>query len=96
MLSKIIIEAALNAELDANLGYDKNQITGSDNSRNGFTSKTMQTEDGQFEIDMPRDRNGDFEPKLVKKKSATYAFCGRQGHAFLYTRIIHARHRRHV
>lgn len=67
MLSKITIEAALNAELDDHLGYDKNEITRSDNSRNGYTSKTIQTEDGQFEIDTPRDRNGDFEPQLVKK-----------------------------
>ena len=67
MLSKITIEAALNAELDDHLGYDKNEITGFDNSRNGYTSKTIQTEDGQFEIDTPRDRNGDFEPQLVKK-----------------------------
>ncbi len=67
MLSKITIEAALNAELDDHLGYDKNEVTGSDNSRNGYTSKTIQTEDGQFEIDTPRDRNGDFEPQLVKK-----------------------------
>ena len=67
MLSKITIEAALNAELDDHLGYNKNEVTGSDNSRNGFTSKTIQTEDGQFEIDTPRDRNGDFEPQLIKK-----------------------------
>lgn len=67
MLSKITIEAALNAELDDHLGYNKNEITGSNNSRNGYTRKTIQTEDGQFEIDTPRDRNGDFEPQLVKK-----------------------------
>lgn len=67
MLSKITIEAALNAELDDHLGYDKHEITDSTNSRNGYTSKTIQTEHGQFEINTPRDRNGDFEPKLVKK-----------------------------
>jgi len=67
MLSKITIEAALNAELDDHLGYDKNEITHSSNSRNGYTRKTIQTEDGQFSIDTPRDRNGDFEPQLVKK-----------------------------
>lgn len=39
MLSKITIEAALNAELDGYLGYDKHKITGSTNSRNGYTSK---------------------------------------------------------
>ena len=67
MLSKITIEAALNAELDDHLGYDKNEITGSDNSRNGYTSKPFQAEDGQFEMDTPHDRKGDFEPQLVKK-----------------------------
>jgi len=67
MLSKITIEAALNAELDDHLGYDKHEVSDSSNSRNGYTSKTIQTENGQFEIDTPRDRNGDFEPKLVKK-----------------------------
>ena len=61
MLTKITIETALNAELDEHLGYDKHAITGADNSRNGYTSKTLQTEDGQFEINTPRDRNGDFE-----------------------------------
>lgn len=67
MLSKITIEAALNAKLDDHLGYDKNEISDSDNSRNGSTRKTIQTEYGQFEIDTPRDREGEFEPKLVKK-----------------------------
>ena len=67
ILSKIAIEAALNAEPDDHLGYDKREVTGSNNSRNGYLTKTIQTEDGQFEIDTPRDRNGDFEPELVKK-----------------------------
>jgi transposase-like protein len=67
MLSKITIEAALNAELDDHLGYDKHEISSSTNSRNGYTRKTIQTEHGSFEIDTPRDRKGDFEPKLVKK-----------------------------
>ena len=67
MMSKITIEAALNAELDDHLGYDKHEVTDSGNSRNGYSSKTILTEDGPFEIDTPRDRNGDFEPKLIKK-----------------------------
>ncbi len=67
MLSKITIEAALNAELDDHLGYDKHEVSDASNSRNGYTSKTLQTDNGQFEINTPRDRNGDFEPKLVKK-----------------------------
>ena len=67
MLSKITIEAALNAELDDHLGYDKYDVTDSTNSRNGYTSKTVQIENGHFEINTPRDRNGGFEPKLVKE-----------------------------
>jgi len=67
MLTKITVEAALNAELDEHLGYEKNQQSSVDNYRNGNTSKTLKTEDGQFELVTPRDRNGTFEPELVKK-----------------------------
>ena len=67
MLSKVAIEAALNAELDEHLGYAKHDPCDSGNSRNGYTSKTLQTESGQFDINTPRDRQGDFEPQLVKK-----------------------------
>ncbi|MBL4658801.1 MAG: IS256 family transposase [Alcanivoracaceae bacterium] len=67
MLTKITVETALNVELDDHLGYDKHECTDADNSRNGYSSKTLQTEDGQFTLDTPRDRAGSFEPKLVKK-----------------------------
>jgi transposase-like protein len=67
MLTKITVETALNAELDDHLGYSKHESTDASNSRNGYTSKTLQTEDGQFEVDTPRDRAGSFEPQLVKK-----------------------------
>lgn len=67
MLTKITVEAALNAELDDHLGYIKNEPSGGDNSRNGFSSKTVQTDEGQFELDTPRDRAGSFNPLLVKK-----------------------------
>jgi putative transposase len=67
MLTKITVEAALNAELDEHLGYSKHEPATSDNTRNGYTRKTLQTEEGHFDIDTPRDRNGEFEPKLVKK-----------------------------
>lgn len=67
MLTKITVEAALNAELDDHLGFAKNEQSDSNNNRNGYTSKTLQTEDGQFELDTPRDRAGSFEPRLVKK-----------------------------
>jgi putative transposase len=72
MLTKISVEAALNAELDEHLGYSKHEKANTDNSRNGYSSKTLQTEDGQFELNTPRDRNGDFEPELVKKKQRRF------------------------
>lgn len=67
MLSKITVEAALNAELEEHLGYGKHEKQGSINSRNGYTPKTLKTEDGKFELLTPRARNGTFEPQLVKK-----------------------------
>ena len=66
MLTNITVEAALNAELDDQLGYAKHEKAQARNSSNGFTRKTIQTEDGQFELNTPRDRNGDFEPQLVR------------------------------
>ena len=66
MLTKVAVEAALNAELDDHLGYSKHETSSTDNSRNGVTSKTLRTEDGQFELNTPRDRHGSFEPQLVK------------------------------
>ncbi len=72
MLTKISVEAALNAELDEHLGYDKHEKTNVSNSRNGFTSKTLQTKDGQFELNTPRDREGSFEPELVKKNQRRF------------------------
>jgi len=72
MLTKITVEAALNAELDDHLGYAKNEKSSTGNSRNGVTRKTLRTEDGQFELDTPRDRRGDFEPQLVKKHQTRF------------------------
>jgi transposase-like protein len=67
MLTKITVETALNAELDDHLGYSKHEASDTSNSRNGTTRKTHQTDDGQFELETPRDREGTFKPKLVKK-----------------------------
>ena len=72
MLTKITVETALNAELDDHLGYSKHEVSDSSNSRNGFMGKTLQTDDGQFEIDTPRDREGSFEPQLVKKRQRRF------------------------
>lgn len=67
MLKKITVERALDAELDVHLGYDKHQSSDNPNSRNGYTSKTLLTEDGSYEVAVPRDRDSSFEPQLVKK-----------------------------
>ncbi len=72
MLTKITVETALNAELNDHLGYDKHAQSPSDNSRNGYYSKTLGTEDGQFKIETTRDRNGSFEPRLVKKQQTRF------------------------
>jgi len=72
LLTKMTLETALNAELDEHLGYDKHKKTSTQNSRNGYSTKTLQTEEGQFELKTPRDRNNDFEPELVKKKQRRF------------------------
>jgi len=67
MMTKVIVEAALNAELEEHLGYEQHQSSSGGNSRKGFSSKQIKTEDGQFDLELPRDRDSSFEPKLVKK-----------------------------
>jgi putative transposase len=68
-LKKALIERALGAELSEHLGYEKGDPAGrgSGNSRNGTTPKTLLTEDGELDIEVPRDRAGTFEPQLVVK-----------------------------
>jgi putative transposase len=72
ILTKITVEAALNAELDEHLGYDKHSKVNGPNQRNGFSRKTLKTEEGQFELNTPRDRQGRFEPLLVKKHQTRF------------------------
>jgi len=68
-LLKITVEASLNAEMDAHLGYARHSPEGygSGNSRNGYGTKKLKSGHGIIEIDTPRDRNGSFEPQLVTK-----------------------------
>ena len=67
-LTKDVLETALEAELTEHLGYEKHERTESANARNGARSKTLVTEVGPVEIDVPRDREGSFEPRIVKKR----------------------------
>ncbi len=68
-LTKITVEAALNAEMDEHLGYEAYDVRGrnSGNSRNGKTPKTLKRDHGEIEIHTPRDRNSTFEPQFVSK-----------------------------
>lgn len=64
------IEQMLEAEMDEHLGYEKNSILGNNtgNSRNGYGKKTISSDYGECEIAVPRDRNGEFEPKVIEKR----------------------------
>ena len=69
-LTKNVLESALDAEMAEHLGYDKHDPVGcgSGNSRNGTRAKTVLTEIGPVEIEVPRDTNSSFEPQIVKKR----------------------------
>ena len=67
------MENGLEAELDEELGYSKYDYKNkdTDNSRNGHSSKTLRTSMGEVEISVPRDRKGEFEPKVLKKNQTS-------------------------
>jgi putative transposase len=69
-LTKMVIEGALEGEMDDHLGYAKHDPAGhnSGNSRNGHRAKTVLTEAGPVEISVPRDRDASFDPKIVAKR----------------------------
>lgn len=67
-LTKNILERALKAELSEHLGYSKYDRVESDNARNGSFNKNLTTEHGSMELNIPRDRQGKFEPVIVPKK----------------------------
>ena len=68
-LTKAILERALESELTHELGYKKHSHTGRNggNSRNGKSAKTLKTDHGDLDLSIPRDRNSEFEPQIVKK-----------------------------
>jgi transposase-like protein len=69
-LTKMVVEGALEGELDDHLGYSRHDREGrkSGNSRNGHRAKTVITEAGPVELSVPRDRDSSFEPKIVAKR----------------------------
>jgi len=72
-LSKRILEKALQIEMDNHLGYSRYDRSEFENARNGAFQKTLITNNGTIELDVPRDRNGNFEPAIVKKKQSRVA-----------------------
>jgi len=73
-LTARLVERALQGEMTAHLGYEKHDPKGrgNTNSRNGTSSKTLKTELGPVDIEVPRDRDGSFEPQLVKKRQTRF------------------------
>jgi Transposase, Mutator family len=86
-LTKAVIERCLETELDTHLGYPRHGRKGNaaGNMRNGHSQKTLKGGQGHVDIKLPRDRQGSFEPQLVKKgqtawkalmtKFSLYRFC---------------------
>jgi putative transposase len=73
-LTKALMERALGAELTDHLGYEKHDPAGynSGNSRNGTTAKTVKGDFGEIEVETPRDRNGSFEPQILRKHQTRF------------------------
>ena len=72
-MMSVLLEGALDEELDEELGYSKYDYRNKDteNSRNGHSQKTMRTSYGDMDIAIPRDRNGEYRPQLIKKYQNT-------------------------
>lgn len=79
-LTKLVVEAALNAELSEHLGYPAHAIEGRNggNSRNGSTPKKLKGDHGEIIINTPRDRDGSFEPLLIKKGQTRFTSMDEQ------------------
>ena len=73
-LTKRLVERAMEVELTDHVGYEPHREPpgGAGNTRNGTTPKTLMTEHGKVEIDAPRDRDGSFEPKIVRKRQRRF------------------------
>ena len=73
-LTKALVERMLGGELNHHLGYEKHEVAGygSGNSRNGKSSKKLKGDAGEMLIEVPRDRNGTFEPELIKKHQTRF------------------------
>lgn len=72
-LQKRLLQAALEGELTDHVGYDKHERCElKDNARNGYSNKTVKGENGEVDIQVPRDRSGTFEPQIVPKRQTRF------------------------
>lgn len=79
-LTKMVLETALDAEMTEHRGDEPPERAGGSNACNGTRAKTVRTEVGPVGIDVPRDRDSSFEPKIVANQpAATADRCGRHG-----------------
>jgi hypothetical protein len=80
-ITKQVLETGLEVEMEEHLGYEKHAVEGRDggNSRNGVRTKTVLTEIGPVELDVPRDRDGTFEPTTVRKRQRSAGRCRLDG-----------------
>jgi putative transposase len=94
-MTKAVIERALQAELTHELGYERDDPAGvgSGNSRNGSSPTTISTVNGPVTIDVPRDRNGSFEPRIVPKRARRLGGGRRAGPVVVRPRYVDPRHR---
>src|SRR5947208_16337999 len=74
-LTKAVLERALQGELTEHLGYDKHDPSGkgSGNSRNGGARELLRGDFGEVELETPLDRNGEFEPQVIKKNQTRWS-----------------------
>src|SRR5690242_18056677 len=93
-LTKAVIERCLETELDTHLGYPKHARKGNTtgNMRNGHSQKMLKGEQGHVDIQVPRDRQGMFEPQLVKKGQTRLEGTDRQNSGALCTWHDHPRY----
>src|SRR5947209_14391996 len=94
-LTKRLVERAMEVELTDHLGYEPHQEPPGDagNTRNGSTPKTLVTEHGPVPIDTPRDRDGSFEPKIVRKRQRRFEGFRREDPGLVLAWALDAGHR---
>ena len=71
-IQKRILEAALSGELTDHLGYEPSARSKASNARNGYSKKQLKSPSGEIELEVPRDREGSFEPEIVKKGQSRF------------------------